>query len=126
RRSLIVSASPTIRPGRAGVSGADKPTLPEVVVIDHACIGVVPIPKSDDARDTDATVRWVPVADLDDLARALLGDLGGRDVVPQHVADRVTALAERWAAHGFTPRTVRPWTDLDPATAALLTARGVP
>ncbi|MFY1700080.1 MULTISPECIES: hypothetical protein [unclassified Solwaraspora] len=70
--------------------------------------------------------RWCPVADLSPLARALLSDdLGGRDVVPQHVADRVSAQAEQWAGHGFTEHTVRPWRDLPPAAAGHLADRQV-
>lgn len=70
---------------------------------------------------------WTPVRQLPELARALLSsDLGGRDAVPAHVANRVRALAEQWAAHGFTARTVGPWTDLDPPCAAYLSGRGVP
>jgi hypothetical protein len=70
--------------------------------------------------------RWVPVGELSGLARALLSDdLGGRDVVPKHVADRAAAQAEQWAAHGFTDRTVRPWKDAAPADAAYLATRGV-
>jgi hypothetical protein len=68
----------------------------------------------------------VPIAGLTELARALLGDgLGDRDVIPEHVSDRVTALAKQWAAHGFTAETVRAWRDLDPAAAARLQAHGI-
>lgn len=60
------------------------------------------------------------------MARALLSDdLGGRDVVPGHVADRVAERAEEWLAHGFTVETVRAWQDLPPAAAAYLSERGV-
>jgi len=70
--------------------------------------------------------RWHPVADLPALARALLSeDLGGRDVVPRHVADRVTAEATEWAKHGFTEDTVRPWKDLPPAAAGHLAGHQV-
>jgi hypothetical protein len=70
--------------------------------------------------------RWVPVRELSPLARALLSeDLGGRDVVPRHVAGRAAAQADEWAAHGFTDQTVRPWKDAPPAAAAYLAARGV-
>lgn len=70
--------------------------------------------------------KWVPVSELSTLARALLSDdLGGRDVVPRHVADRAAAQAEEWAAHGFTDQTVRPWREAAPADAAYLAARGV-
>ncbi|MET7399421.1 hypothetical protein ABZS66_38655 [Dactylosporangium sp. NPDC005572] len=78
------------------------------------------------ARGADSSVRWVPIAGLTELARALLGERrGDRDVIPAHVGDRVTALAKQWAAHGFTPETVHPWVDLGPAAAALLAARGI-
>lgn len=77
------------------------------------------------ARSQDTPVAWVPISQLSPLARALLGDLGDRDVVPGHVADRVTALARQWAASGFTDRTVHLWEDLQPADAALLNNRGV-
>ncbi|WP_433611421.1 hypothetical protein ACQP2P_44220 [Dactylosporangium sp. CA-139114] len=67
----------------------------------------------------------MPIAGLTELARALLGDRrGDRDVIPEHVSDRVNALAKQWAAHGFTAETVRPWKDLDPAAAARLHAHG--
>ncbi|MFV2020824.1 hypothetical protein [Micromonospora sp. LOL_023] len=70
--------------------------------------------------------RWCPVSDLSPLARALLSDdLGGRDVVPQHVADRVKAEADEWASHGFTEHTVRPWRDLPPAAAGHLAGHQV-
>jgi hypothetical protein len=70
--------------------------------------------------------RWVPVSELSALAQALLSDdLGGRDAVPRHVAERATAQAEEWAALGFTEQTVRPWRDAPPATAGYLAARGV-
>lgn len=70
--------------------------------------------------------KWVPVGELSALARALLSDdLGGRDVVPGHVADRAAGQAEEWAAHGFTDQTVRPWKEAAPADAAYLVARGV-
>lgn len=52
-------------------------------------------------------------------------DLGGRDVVPGHVADRVTSLADQWAAHGFTEEAVRPWMELPPDAANYLASRGV-
>jgi hypothetical protein len=78
------------------------------------------------ARDVQPPVRWVPVSQLSPLARALLSDdLGGRDVVPERVADRVTGLATEWAASGFTTDTVRPWVDLPPATARSLASGGV-
>ncbi|MET7398367.1 hypothetical protein ABZS66_33255 [Dactylosporangium sp. NPDC005572] len=78
------------------------------------------------ARGADSSVRWVPIAGLTELARALLGERrGDRDVIPARVGDRVTALAKQWAAHGFTPETVHPWMDLEPAAAALLAARGI-
>ncbi|WP_345539456.1 hypothetical protein [Phytohabitans rumicis] len=89
------------------------------------------MPSSDSRRDVPARRRgsrtqWVPVADLSPMAQALLSeDLGGRDVVPGHVADRVTERAEQWVAHGFTVETVRPWQDLAPAAAAFLAERGV-
>jgi hypothetical protein len=77
------------------------------------------------ARRTDAAVGWVPVAGLSDLARALLGDRrDGRDDIPVHVRDRVVALAEQWAAHGFTAQTVGAWTDLEPSDAGVLAAAG--
>lgn len=77
-------------------------------------------------RPAAARTKWVPVEDLSPLARALLSDdLGGRDVVPAHVAQRVTAQAEEWSAHGFTAQTVKPWQDLPPAAAAYLAERGV-
>jgi hypothetical protein len=77
-------------------------------------------------RHAGSTVRWTPVAGLSPLARALLNDdLGGRETVPGHVADRVTAEAQVWAEHGFTAETVRPWTDLSPVAAAYLAERGV-
>jgi hypothetical protein len=45
-------------------------------------------------RGVDSPVNWVPIAGLTELARALLGDRrGDRDVIPEHVRDRVTALA---------------------------------
>ncbi|HEY8532976.1 MAG TPA: hypothetical protein VIL44_03750 [Micromonospora sp.] len=62
------------------------------------------------------------------MARALLSDnLGGRDVVPKHVADRVTQQAQEWIEQGFTEETVRAWKDADlsPAAAAYLAERGV-
>jgi hypothetical protein len=78
------------------------------------------------ARDADVPVRWVPIAELSELARALLGERrDDRDVIPEHVADRVGALAKQWAAHGFTAQTVEPWVDLKPAAAALLASRGI-
>lgn len=78
-------------------------------------------------RQASAARPWVPVGRLSELARALLSDdLGGRDAVPAHVADRVTALAAQWADHGFTARTARPWADLTPACAAYLAGRKVP
>lgn len=55
----------------------------------------------------------------------LSDDLGGRDVVPQHVADRVNAEAEQWASQGFTEETVRPWADLPPAAAGYLAQQKV-
>jgi hypothetical protein len=78
------------------------------------------------ARRRGARDRWVPVAELSPMARALLSDdLGGRDVVPGHVADRVAERADEWLAHGFTVETVRGWQDLPPAAAAYLSERGV-
>jgi hypothetical protein len=78
------------------------------------------------ARRKTGRTQWVPVEELSPLARALLSDdLGGRDVVPGHVADRVSAQATEWAAHGFTEQTVRPWQDLPPAAAAYLADRDV-
>jgi hypothetical protein len=77
-------------------------------------------------RAPGTRTRWFPVEQLSPLARALLNDdLGGRDVVPQHVADRVTAQATRWAEHGFTAKTVRPWRETIPAAASYLAERGV-
>jgi hypothetical protein len=77
-------------------------------------------------READSPVHWVPIAGLTELARALLGDRrGDRDVIPEHVGDRVTALAKQWAAHGFTAETVSAWKDLDPAVAARLHAHGI-
>jgi hypothetical protein len=77
-------------------------------------------------RRAGAAPRWTAVDQLSELARCLLSeDLGGRDVVPAAVADRVTALAAQWADHGFTPQTVRPWADLTPACGAYLAGRGV-
>lgn len=77
-------------------------------------------------RTAAPRTRWVPVQELSPLARALLSDdLGGRDAVPGHVADRVTAQADEWLAHGFAADTVRPWQDLPPAAAAYLAERGV-
>lgn len=77
-------------------------------------------------RGAVSQLRWIPVSSLSPLARALLSeDLGGREEVPQHVADRVTQEAARWAAHGFTTETVRSWLDLPPAAAAYLAERGV-
>lgn len=71
------------------------------------------------------SVNWVPIAELTDLAQALLGEgRGDRDVIPAHVRDRIVALAEQWAACGFTAETVGPWADLDPAAASLLVAAG--
>jgi hypothetical protein len=70
--------------------------------------------------------RWVPVHKLSPLAQALLSsDLGGRDEVPQTVADRVNRLAEQWAALGFDEHSVRPWAELPPAAAAFLAERDV-
>jgi len=77
------------------------------------------------ARSQDTPVSWVPISQLSPLARALLGDLGDRDVVPGHVADRVTGLAKQWAAAGFTDRTVHLWEELRPADAAHLNNAGV-
>ncbi|WP_426512945.1 hypothetical protein ACPPVO_21240 [Dactylosporangium sp. McL0621] len=77
-------------------------------------------------RSGDEPVNWVPIAGLTELGRALLGDRrGDRDVIPEHVRDRVTALAEQWAAHGFTAETVHAWKDLNPAAAAHLKAHGI-
>ncbi|MFC7550597.1 hypothetical protein [Plantactinospora sp. GCM10030261] len=72
--------------------------------------------------------RWVPVASLAPLARALLSDdLGGRAEVPRHVAQRVTDEADRWSAYGFsTADAVRAWSDVPPAAAAYLAERRVP
>ncbi|WP_173070300.1 hypothetical protein [Phytohabitans houttuyneae] len=65
------------------------------------------------------------MTELSPMARALLSDdLGGRDVVPGHVADRVAERAEEWITHGFTVETVRAWQDLPPAAAAYLAERG--
>jgi hypothetical protein len=78
-------------------------------------------------RRTGAPTKWVPVDQLSALARALLSDdLGGRDVVPRHVADRVTRQAAEWEEQGFTAETVRPWRDVPPAAAGYLAQRGVP
>jgi hypothetical protein len=55
----------------------------------------------------------------------LSDDLGGRDVVPRHVADRVTRQAIEWEEQGFTAETVRPWRDVPPAAAGFLAQRGV-
>ena len=69
--------------------------------------------------------RWVPVTKLTELAQALLGERpSGRDEVPLQVAERISRLAAQWAANGFTAATVRPWTDLQPAAAAVLAAAG--
>jgi hypothetical protein len=77
-------------------------------------------------RPGGTRTQWVPVTELSPLARALLSaDLGGRDVVPRHVADRVIAQAEQWAEQGFTVDTVRFWTDVSPAAAGYLAQRGV-
>jgi hypothetical protein len=77
-------------------------------------------------RHAAPEVRWTPVDQLSALARALLSeDLGGREAVPRHVAERVRAEAEAWAEHGFTDQTVRPWLDLPPAAAAYLVQRAV-
>ncbi|MFF5228129.1 hypothetical protein [Dactylosporangium sp. NPDC000521] len=68
---------------------------------------------------------WVPIAELTDLARALLGERpSGRDVVPVAVAERLSRLAAQWAAAGFTAATVRPWADLQPDAAAVLAKAG--
>ncbi|MGI5176493.1 hypothetical protein ACQEVZ_09200 [Dactylosporangium sp. CA-152071] len=68
---------------------------------------------------------WVPIAELTDLARALLGERpSGRDVVPMAVAERISRLAAQWASAGFTAATVRPWVDLQPAAAAVLAKAG--
>lgn len=78
-------------------------------------------------RPAGAARPWTPVDALSELARALLSDdLGDRDAVPAHVADRVTALAAQWADHGFTAQTVRAWVDLSPACAAYLAGKEVP
>lgn len=70
--------------------------------------------------------RFVPVDQLPPLARALLSeDLGGRDVVPARLADRVTEQADEWASYGFTETTVRPWRELTPEAANYLASRGV-
>lgn len=67
----------------------------------------------------------MPIAGLTDLARVLLGEVrGDRDVIPERVRDRIVALAERWAAHGFTAETVGGWVDLDPSVASVLAASG--
>ena len=77
-------------------------------------------------RHAAPEVRWTPVDQLSELARALLSDdLGGREAVPRHVAERVRAEAGAWAGHGFTAETVRPWLDLPPAAAAYLVERAV-
>ncbi|MEV0128679.1 hypothetical protein AB0H83_09445 [Dactylosporangium sp. NPDC050688] len=78
-----------------------------------------------DVSGGDAATRWVPITELTELARALLGERpSGRDVVPAQVAERISHLAAQWAAHGFTAATVGPWTDLRPAAAAVLAATG--
>ncbi|MEV1289170.1 hypothetical protein [Micromonospora sp. NPDC049679] len=85
-------------------------------------------PADSDTRRAAPRTRWVPVEQLSAMARALLSDdLGGRDVVPQHVADRVSAQAAEWIDEGFTEDTVRLWKDADvpPAAAAYLARRGV-
>lgn len=85
----------------------------------------VAIPPTSDVSAGDTAVRWVPITELTELARALLGERpSGRDVVPIQVAERISRLAAQWAAHGFTAATVRPWVDLQPAAAAVLTAAG--
>ncbi|MFD0823407.1 hypothetical protein ACFQ0D_34980, partial [Micromonospora zhanjiangensis] len=71
-------------------------------------------------------IRWTSVDQLSELAQALLSeDLGGREAVPRHVAERVRTQARAWAEHGFTAETVRPWLDLPPAAAAYLAERSV-
>ncbi|MDG4766116.1 hypothetical protein O7632_18695 [Solwaraspora sp. WMMD406] len=78
------------------------------------------------SRRSTSRTRWCPLTELSPLARALLSDdLGGRDVVPSHVAERVSAEAEQWASHGFTEDTVRPWRDLPPAAAGHLASQQV-
>ncbi len=85
----------------------------------------VATPPNADVSGGDTAVRWVPITELTDLARALLGERpSGRDVVPLQVAERISRLAAQWATHGFTAATVRPWVDLQPAAAAVLTAAG--
>jgi hypothetical protein len=85
---------------------------------------VAAAPKSVATGD-EAGVRWVPITELTDLARALLGERpSGRDVVPVQVAERISRLAAQWAAQGFTAATVRPWVDLPPAAAAVLAKAG--
>src|SRR4051794_32412552 len=94
-------------------TGSDRPSVCRVATMNAR------------GRGADSPVRWVPIAELPELARALLGDgRGDRDVIPEHVSDRVTRLAEQWAAHGFTAETVGPWKDLDPVAAARLRAGG--
>ncbi|MEV4513280.1 hypothetical protein AB0K00_30425 [Dactylosporangium sp. NPDC049525] len=67
----------------------------------------------------------MPITELTELARALLGERpSGRDVVPVQVAERISRLAAQWATHGFTATTVRPWVDLQPAAAKVLAAAG--
>jgi hypothetical protein len=85
----------------------------------------VATPPNADVSGGDTAVRWVPITELTELARALLGERpSGRDVVPVQVAERISRLAAQWAAHGFNAATVRPWVDLQPAAAAVLAAAG--
>jgi hypothetical protein len=85
----------------------------------------VATPPNADASGGDTAGRWVPITELTELARALLGERpSGRDVVPIQVAERISRLAAQWATHGFTAATVRPWVDLPPAAAAVLAAAG--
>ncbi|GAA3213622.1 hypothetical protein ACFO1B_13335 [Dactylosporangium siamense] len=85
----------------------------------------VATPPNSDVSGGDTAVRWVPITELTELARALLGERpSGRDVVPAQVAERISRLAAQWAANGFTAATVRPWVDLPPAAAKALAAAG--
>ncbi|GAB3830144.1 hypothetical protein ACFPIJ_31485 [Dactylosporangium cerinum] len=85
----------------------------------------VATPPNSDVSGGGMDVRWVPITELTELARALLGERpSGRDVVPAQVAERISRLAAQWAANGFTAATVRPWADLPPAAAKVLAAAG--
>jgi hypothetical protein len=78
------------------------------------------------SKTPDQPVRWVPIKDLPPLACVFLGDdLGGREVVPAHVADRVTALSAEWENEGFTEQTVQPWIGLPAPLAGALVRLGV-